>query len=145
MKSGSLNLLESTPGLLRDCFAFFYNKIVYEIMHRINNNNNNNNTKFDSCVLLSVWPTTAYLHELQKNKQSVTSNQSAVYKTNKKPPSKLKETQTTPNIKPILNSTGKTRRRPYPPNFRRIHRPHIEQTKPLSTSPIKQICNNSFY
>jgi hypothetical protein len=38
-------------------------------------------------------------------------------KLTKGPPTNLKETQTTPKPNPNLNNTGKTRRRPYPPNF----------------------------
>jgi hypothetical protein len=33
------------------------------------------------------------------------------------PPTKLKATQTTPNLNGILNNTRKTRRRQYPTNF----------------------------
>jgi hypothetical protein len=57
----------------------------------------------------------------------------ALNKLTKTPPTKLKATQTTPNLKPHLNNTGKIRRRPYPPNFNRTAAKIIEPETGAST------------
>ena len=49
------------------------------------------------------------------------------------PPTKLKATQTPPNLKPNLNNTGKTRRRSYPPNFNKTPAKIIQAETGAST------------
>jgi hypothetical protein len=48
-------------------------------------------------------------------------------------PTNLKATQTTPNPCPNLNNTGKTRRKPYPPNFNKTPAKIIEPETGAST------------